>query len=98
MKRHENICFAVVRFQGRAQDVRALGMQQCLRNVEGVLQARLDAERQTIHILYNGDPQAVHRICERLCETGLDAVAHMAPYDVPRDSEPRGDPALRGGA
>jgi hypothetical protein len=94
----KNACFAVVRFQGRVHVKQAVGTAQRLRDVEGVYQVRLDAARHTIHILYNGDPRAIHRVCTCVCETGLDVIAHMAAHGLPLASEPRDLHAMRGGA
>lgn len=80
-------CFAVIRFKGGDPFVAASDSKECLEDIKGVYLVRIDAQRHTLLILYNGDLRTIHRLCNRLCEAGLEVVDYKTDQPLQEHSD-----------
>ena len=74
--------FAVARIADHERPIPFQATEESLCRIEGVYQVRVDAGRRTIQVLYDGNPRTLHRLCARVCQTGVDVLACTCACDI----------------
>ncbi len=69
--------FAVVKIDGSGALSKGRRMEAELMHMSGIRRVHVDPERRVIHLLYDGEPQTVHRLGMLLSEIGHDVLTRI---------------------